>query len=75
MEGDEGSIFSRPSNWKPFFLLKIKIKQSPDCPDKEYKEIFEHIDHNIKACFDVYTDYLGELASTESYTFFVWDFG
>ena len=31
MEGDEGGIFSKASDGRPLFLLKIKIKQNPSC--------------------------------------------
>ena len=34
---------------EPLFLLKIKIKQKPDCLNKEYNAIFEHIHLNIRA--------------------------
>ena len=34
MEGNEGGILSQDPDWKPF-LLKIKMKQSPGCPNKE----------------------------------------
>ena len=34
MEGDEGGMFSKAPDWKPLFLLKIKIKQNPGCPNK-----------------------------------------
>ena len=40
---------------KTFFLLKIEIKQNPDCPIKEYNAVFEHIYHNIY--FDCLTFY------------------
>ena len=36
MEGGEVGIFSKALDWKPLFLLKIKIKQNPGCPNKEY---------------------------------------
>ena len=38
-------------DWKPLFLLKIKIKQNPDCPNKEYNAILKHIHQNIRAYF------------------------
>ena len=34
--------FSKASDEKPLFSLKIKIKQNPGCPNKKYNEIFEH---------------------------------
>ena len=30
-------------------LLKMKIKQNPGCPKKEYNAIFKHIHQNIRA--------------------------
>ena len=49
MEGDEGGIFSKLSNEKPLFLLKVKIKQNPGSPNKEYSTIFKRIHHIIRA--------------------------
>ena len=49
MEGDEGGIFSKTPEWKSLFSLKIKIKQSPGCPNKEYNAIFLYINQNIRA--------------------------
>ena len=49
MEGDEEGIFSKAPNWKPLFLLEIRIKQNPGCPNKEYNAIFKHFYMNIKA--------------------------
>ena len=46
MEGDEVGIFSKAPDWKPLFLLKIKIKQNAGCPNKD---IFKHIHQNIRA--------------------------
>ena len=34
---DEGTIFSEAPDWKTLFLLKTKIKQNPDCSNKEWK--------------------------------------
>ena len=34
---------------KTFALLKIKIRQNPGCPNKEYNAIFDHIHQNIRA--------------------------
>ena len=31
------------------FSLKIKIKQSSSCPNKEYNAIFMHINQNVRA--------------------------
>ena len=36
-------IFSKAPDWISLFLFKIKIKQNPNCPNKEYNAIFEHI--------------------------------
>ena len=47
MEGDEGGIFSKTP--KSLFSLKIKIKQSSGCPNKECNAIFMHINQNIRA--------------------------
>ena len=49
MEGDEGGIFSKTPERKSLFSVKIKIKQSPGCPNKEYNVIFMHINQNIRA--------------------------
>ena len=35
MKRDEGGIFSKAPDWKTLFLLKMKIKQNPGCPNKE----------------------------------------
>ena len=35
MKGNEGGIFSKAPEWRTLFLLKMKIKQNPDCPNKE----------------------------------------
>ena len=48
MEEDEIGIFSKAPDWKPLFLLNIKIKRNPGCPNKEYSSIFEKIHHNIR---------------------------
>ena len=49
MEGDGVGIFSKASDWKPLFWLKIKIKQKPGFPKKEYNPMFKHILWNIRA--------------------------
>ena len=49
MEGDEGGILSKLSNEKPLFLLKVKIKQNPGSPNKEYNTIFKRIHPIIRA--------------------------
>ena len=49
MEGDEGGILSKALNGKPLFLLIMKIKQNPDCPNKENNAIFKHIHQNVRA--------------------------
>ena len=48
MEGDEGGIFSNALDWKPSFLLRIKIKQKLGHLNKEYNIISEHIHQNIR---------------------------
>ena len=48
MEGDEGGIFSNALDWKPSFLLRIKIKQKLGYLNKEYNIISEHIHQNIR---------------------------
>ena len=48
MEGDKGGIFIEAPDWKSLFLLKIKIKQNPGCPNKEYNIIFELFYQNIR---------------------------
>ena len=40
MEGDKGGIFSEVSDRKSLSLFKIKIKQNPGRPNKEYNAIF-----------------------------------
>ena len=49
MNGDEEDIFSKAPDWKPFFLLKIKIGQNPGCPHKEHNAIFENMHQNMGA--------------------------
>ena len=48
MQGDEGGIFSKATDWKPLLLVNIKIKQNLGCLNKEYNVIFEHIHQNIR---------------------------
>ena len=48
MQGDKGDIFSKATDWKPLFLIKIKTKQNLGCLNKEYNVIFEHIHQNIR---------------------------
>ena len=43
------SIFSKVRDRKPLFLLKIKIKQNPGCPNKHYNVVFKHFRQNIRA--------------------------
>ena len=45
VEGDEGSIFSKAPDWQSLF--KIKIEQTPGCPNKEYNAFFKHINQNV----------------------------
>ena len=49
MERDKGEIFTRATDCKPLFLLKIKVKQNLDCPNKEYNSFFEHLHHILRA--------------------------
>ena len=35
-EDNEGEILSKPPDWKPLFLLKVKIPQNPACPNEVY---------------------------------------
>ena len=46
MEGVEGGVFSKAPKRKPLLLLKMKIKQNSDCPNKEYNVFFKHIHQN-----------------------------
>ena len=48
MEGDEVGIFSKAPDWKPLFLLKIKIKQNTGYPNKEYNLAFKHFPQHIR---------------------------
>ena len=49
MEGNEVGIFVKAPDWMPLLLLKIKIKQNPGYPSKEYNVILKHINQNIRA--------------------------
>ena len=49
MKGDEGGIFSKFPDGEPLSLFKIKIKQNPGCPNKEYNVAFKHFHQNIGA--------------------------
>ena len=49
MKGDEGGYFSKFPDGKPLFLFKIKIKQNPGCPNKEYYVDFKHLHQNVRA--------------------------
>ena len=50
MKGDEGGNFSKAPDWKPLFLLKIKIKQKPAYRNKEYNLLaFKDFHQNIRA--------------------------
>ena len=51
MKGNEGGIFIKAPNWMSLFLLKIKIKQNPGYPDKEYNVIFKHIHQNNRVYY------------------------
>ena len=48
MEGNEVGILSKALDYIPSFFVKIKIKQNPGCPNKEYNKIYEHINQNIR---------------------------
>ena len=48
MEGDVVCIFGKGPDWKALFLFKMKIKQNPVYPNKEYNAIFKHIYQNIR---------------------------
>ena len=50
MKGDEGGIFSNFPDRKPLFLLKIKVKQNPGCPNKEYNIVFYIDQLLVKYC-------------------------
>ena len=49
IKGDERDIFRKAPVWKPSFLCKIKIKQNPGYPNKEYNVVFKHFHQNIRA--------------------------
>ena len=49
IKGDEGGNFSKAQDWKPLFLLKVKIKQKPASRNKEYNVAFKHSHQNIRA--------------------------
>ena len=42
-------IHSKFPDWKPFLLFKIKIKQSPGCPNEDHNVGFKQFYQNIKA--------------------------
>ena len=48
MQGHKGGIFSKATDWKPLFLIKIKTKQNLACLNKERNVIFEHIRQNVR---------------------------
>ena len=48
MGGDQGDSFSKAPDWKPLFLLKMKIKQNPASPNKKYNEIFKYIHEDVR---------------------------
>ena len=49
MKGDEAGNFSKASDRKPLFLLKVKIKQKAVFQNKEYNVAFKHFNQNIRA--------------------------
>ena len=48
VEKSEGGIFSKAPDWQPLFLLKMKLKRNPDCPNQECNSILKHIYQNIR---------------------------
>ena len=50
MKEDKGDIFSKVLEQKHLVLLKIKINQMPDGPNKEYNIIFKQINQKI-SCY------------------------
>ena len=52
MKGDEGGIFSKAADWKTLFLLNIKIKQNPGCPNTEQKCSL----HTLSSEYQIYLD-------------------
>ena len=48
MKGDKRGYFSKFPDWKHLFLFKMKIKQNPGCPNKEFKVDFKHFHQNIR---------------------------
>ena len=42
-------LHSKFPDWKPFLLFKIKIKQSPGCPNQDHNVGFKHFYQNIRA--------------------------
>ena len=51
MKGDKGGIFSKAPDWKTLFLL-IKIKENPDCPNKQWKCSLQHFHQNMRGYLD-----------------------
>lgn len=49
----EGGIFGKAPDGKVLFLLTLKMRQNPDCPNKEYNAIFEHINQKVKSHVNV----------------------
>ena len=49
-EMKEALLEGKTPDWKPLFLLKMKIKQNPGRRNKAYNAIFEHIHQIIRAC-------------------------
>ena len=43
------SISSKVPDRKSLFLVDIKIKQNPGCPNKQYNVVFKHFRQNIRA--------------------------
>ena len=53
MKKHEGGIFNKASDWKRLFLLNIKTKKNPGCPNKEYNLVIKHFHRNIRVYQEV----------------------
>ena len=61
MEAEEGGVLHKTSDRKSLFFLKIKNRQDPDCPSKEYNVIFKYKSWEILAfgrAMNIYINYL-----------------
>ena len=61
MKGDEGGISNNFPDRKPLFLFKIKVKQNPGYPNKEYNVVFKHFHQNIRAYHRIKQIYIDQL--------------